>query len=344
MPELKTIKKILFIIIYVLSGSVIFCSKSEAQNHKKIYRGSEITHSLIDEEILRNQIDFLCDTICGGRRTGAKGSSEAIFWISRRFRQIGLRPVAENTYIKHFMTDRGTVGRNLIGCLPGSSKSFKRNYILVVSHFDGLGVLNGNFYPGADNNASGVVAMLGVAEMLKAMTRFGKVYGRNIIFAALDAKEVNMGGAKALWELISGGCLKNPETGEPITSDRISFMVNIDQIGSSLSPLKSGRKDYMLMLGEDMSYSCSTLLTANSQYNINLDLAFDYYGSKDFTKLFYRKIGDHKIFIENGIPAVLFTSGITMNNNKTYDKPDSLNIKILKKRIWLIFHWLEKII
>ena len=121
-------------------------------------------------------------------------------------------------------------------------------------------------------------------------------------------------------------------------------MVNIDQIGSSLSPLKSGREDYMLMLGEDMSYSCSTLLTANSQYNINLDLAFDYYGSKDFTKLFYRKIGDHKIFIENGIPAVLFTSGITMNNNKTYDKPDSLNIKILKKRIWLIFHWLEKII
>lgn len=339
---MKTTKKIIFPIAAIIVAVFLFSGPVKAEKRK--YHGSEITHSLINEEILRNQIEFLCDSICEGRRTGTKGSTEAVFWMARRFRQLGLKPLAGNTYFQHFITDRGYIGRNIIGCLPASKNGLKRNYILVLSHFDGIGILGGNLYPGADNNASGVVAMMGVAEMLKAMTRYGKTYGRNVIFVALDAKESNMGGSKALWKLIADGGLKSPEDGETITKDRISLVVNIEQIGSTLSPIKNGRKDYMIMLGGDLGYSNQALTGVNDQYNIGLDLTFSYYGSKDFTRLFYSKIGDHKIFIENGMPAVFFTSGITMNNNKTYDNPESLDMTVLKKRIWLIFHWIEKII
>ena len=59
--------------------------------------------------------------------------------------------------------------------------------------------------------------------------------------------------------------------------------------------------------------------------------------------MFYR-LSDQRVFIDNGIPAVMFTSGITMNNNKTRDKATSLNYPILKKRIYLIYHWLEKML
>lgn len=339
---MKTRKKVIYIYAAFIILSLILTKEAYGEDRK--YHGSEITHNLISEQTLRRQIDFLCDTICEGRRTGTRGSTEAVFWISRRFRQLGLKPMAEDTYIRHFRTERGVVGRNVVGCLPGSKNGTRPNYILIAAHYDGIGILGDRLYPGADNNASGVVAMLGVAEMLKAMTRFGKVYGRNIIFAAIDAKETNLNGSKALWEQIKEGRLKDPDTGKTITKDMISFMVNIEQIGSSLSPLKSGREDYMIMLNGNNDYMGSALTSVNSRYDIGLDLSFDYYGSSDFTGIFYRKISDQRVFIENGMPAVMFTSGITMNNNKTYDKPETLNMTVLKKRIWLIFHWVEKMI
>ena len=50
------------------------------------------------------------------------------------------------------------------------------------------------------------------------------------------------------------------------------------------------------------------------------------------------------MFIDNGIPAVLFTSGITMKTNKTYDNAASLDYPVLRKRILLMFHWIEKML
>ena len=49
-------------------------------------------------------------------------------------------------------------------------------------------------------------------------------------------------------------------------------------------------------------------------------------------------------FIDNGIPAVLFTSGITMKTNKTYDNAASLDYPVFQKRILLMFHWIEKML
>ncbi len=60
-------------------------------------------------------------------------------------------------------------------------------------------------------------------------------------------------------------------------------------------------------------------------------------------RIFYT-LSDQRVFIENGVPAVLFTSGITMNNNKTYDSADTLDYNVLRKRIILIFHWIEKML
>ena len=145
--------------------------------------------------------------------------------------------------------------------------------------------------------------------------------------------------------MLEYGELKDPQTGKVITKDRIHLMVNIDQIGSTLSPLKSGRKDYIIMLGTESlkPVKRDMLSICNRMYGIDLDIDLTYYGSPDFTKMFYR-LSDQRIFIDNGIPAVLFTSGITMNNNKTWDLPDTIDIDVFKKRIFLMYHWLEKMI
>jgi Zn-dependent M28 family amino/carboxypeptidase len=170
----------------------------------------------------------------------------------------------------------------------------------------------------------------------------GNTFGTNIIFAGLDAKEMDMAGSAALWKSIREGRLTDPVTGRKITKDKITLMVNIDQIGSSLSPITKGREDYILMLGSQTldAVRKNLLFSCNSTYDIGLDICLSYYGSRQFTDFFW-KLSDQKIFADNGIPSVMFTSGITMNNNKLRDKVSTLNMDVLRKRIYLIYHWVE---
>jgi Zn-dependent M28 family amino/carboxypeptidase len=218
-------------------------------------------------------------------------------------------------------------------------------YVIVGAHYDHIGRLGGNIYPGADANASGTIAMLSIAEMFSYMKNMGKVYDSNIIFVAFDAKEEDMAGSQELWDMINYGRLKDPVSGRPVTRDKITLMVNIDQIGSTLSPLHEGRDDYMIMLGtHSLKHSKRKLLEeCNRKSGIGMDIALDYYGSPNFTQLFYR-LSDQKVFVDNRIPSVLFTSGITMNNNKTWDTVESLNMHVLQKRIYLMYLWIEEML
>ena len=72
-----------------------------------------------------------------------------------------------------------------------------------------------------------------------------------------------------------------------------------------------------------------------------LDLSYDYYGSEAFTDVFYRRISDQRWFLEAGIPAVMFTSGITEHTNKTSDTPATLDFELLSRRISLIADWIH---
>ncbi len=296
--------------------------------------------NLVWPEKLELEISFLADSLCGGRSTGTGGNFEAGAWIVRKFRTAGLMPF-EGRWGKSIITENSTVGHNILGFLPGSSKSHPEEYVIVGAHYDNLGTIDGRMYPGADANASGVVSLTSLAEML-AMTRsIGKSYTCNVIFAAFDAKEMNMAGSQALWNMINEGRLTDPVSGKVITKDKIALMVNIDQVGSTLSPLNENRADYLIMLDGNMRRSSykDVLNSCNAMYDINLDLGFTYYGSENFTKLFYR-LSDQKVFVDNRIPAVMFTSGITMNNNKPWDRVATLDMDVLHKRIYLMYHWL----
>lgn len=327
----------------VLLSSILWAAISSLMSAQQPTIGaisSTQAHNVIWESKLYKQIEFLSDSICGGRATGTEGSTESAAWIIRRFGKIGLEPAGKN-WATHFYEP---FGRNIIGFLPGSSKRHRDSYVIVMAHYDGLGILNGVLYPGADSNASGVVAMISVAEMFCSMRTLGRAYDANLVFVALDAKSSSMKGSRELWRSIEEGRLTDPVSGSAITPDKIALAVNIDQIGGTMSTLKSGRKDFIIMLGENVRGAADILSTCNLKYGTGLELGLDYFGSRDFTNIFYRRIGDQKVFVDHKIPSVLFTSGITMNNNKPHDTVDSLDMGVLKNRIWLIFHWIEKAI
>jgi Zn-dependent M28 family amino/carboxypeptidase len=332
------IKSMIFsVIILLLHGNGISAQNVWVREH-------EPARLMISEERLEREIGFLSDSLCQGRGTGTGGGSAAAFWLHRKFENAGLLKF-DGSYSQNVWISRELTGHNIVGMLPGSHKKQCDRYIIVGAHYDHIGELSGKMYPGADANASGTVAMINLAEMIMGIRNYGKSHNYNIIFVAFDGKEQSMAGSYAFWKLIEEGALTDPQTGKVITREKITLMVNIDQIGSTMSPLSSRRKDYMIMLGnESVKPNKRELLhSCNKQFGIDLDLDLTYYGSHDFTKMFYR-LSDQRVFVDNGIPAVLFTSGITMNTNKTWDTPETIDIEVFKKRIFLMYHWIEKMI
>jgi len=119
---------------------------------------------------------------------------------------------------------------------------------------------------------------------------------------------------------------------------QISFESEDEEFYKMKEVMRSVRPDCVVIIDRR-----SVLTACNRQYGIGLDLSFNYYGSRDFTKLFFRKVSDQKVFLMNRIPAVMFTSGITMLNNKTGDTLASLDLPVLRKRVILMYYFLTRL-
>lgn len=261
-------------------------------------------------ESLRRDVVFLADSTMKGRGTGTTEVQRAIFHITRRFIDAGLW-----TKVQSFRVN-GAIGHNVIGMTPG----FYDRYVLVCAYFDGIGVMGENMYPGADSNASGVAALMHLASMLSAIPDGNTGF----IFVAFDGHGSDMAGSRAFAD----------EFGKRLN---IVLVANMDIIGSTLEPVRKNRPDYLMALGGEM-YDFSI---SKANRDENLHISYSYYGSRNFTDLFYKSMGDQKWFVQKKIPAVMFTSGITQNTNKPADTADALDYEVLAKRVRVIGRWLK---
>lgn len=258
---------------------------------------------------LMTEVRFLADSARQGRGFGSAGACASSFYIFRQFRNAGLR-----TSFQSFEA-AGEAGHNVIGVTPG----WFRSYIVVGAYFDGVGSFDGVSYPGADANASGVAALLCMARSLPQFCR-GDV---GLIFVAFDGHGAGLSGSR---EFLARYSIEYP----------IGMMVNMELIGSTLEPTDPGKPEYLIALGGGGHRF--SLDSANA--GLGLDISFSYYGSDNFTELFYRRIGDQRWFLEAGIPSVMFTSGITDHTNKRSDTPETLSPQTFAKRCSLISRWI----
>ena len=262
-----------------------------------------------------------------GRATGTRDAARVARYIETHFRQYGLEPFCAGSFYQPFLADSasGTVGRNVIGIVPSAVPSDE--YVLITAHYDHLGVLDGNIYNGADDNASGVTVLLNLADMFGTMKKTRTGPDKNIIFAALDAKELNMAGSKHFVNHLIIG------------KDSIICAINIDQIGTVIEPVHEADTSFVIVLGEQTlrRQDRGLIDMCNRYYNIGLDIDHTFYGSENFTRLFYQ-LSDQIVFHEAGIPALVFTSGFHRHTYKTTDDPDIISYPVMKKRTLLIFY------
>ncbi len=150
----------------------------------------------LDSAALLADVQTLASPAFAGRRTGSEGSRLARQYIEKRFRETGIAAFGATYSAPFAFTATSKAGKqteypaasNVIGNLRGSTTPDR--YMVVSAHYDHLGVQGGAAYLGADDNASGVAAMLAIAA------HFKKHPPKNtIVFAAFDGEELGHRGA-----------------------------------------------------------------------------------------------------------------------------------------------------
>ena len=174
----------------------------------------------IDADRLFSDVSALSAPTMEGRRTGTPGNKLAQQFITGRFRELKLQPPAGWTdFAQKFsfvLSGRGGSvaypdATNLAAMVPGTSSPDQ--FLIVSAHYDHLGQRNGQTYRGADDNASGVAALLQVAAHVAAHP-----LRHSVLFVAFDAEEEGLQGAKYF--------VKHP----PVDLKRIALVVNLDMV------------------------------------------------------------------------------------------------------------------
>ena len=166
----------------------------------------------IDRSSLLKDIETLSSDLFAGRKTGTEGNKAAAEYISARFIEAGLKSFQDKYRHPFSFKNRKSElinGTNLIGFVKGKTD----NVVVISAHYDHLGVTNSMIYNGADDNASGVSVLIGIAEYFKVHKPHN-----TLLFIAFDAEEMGLQGAYAFLK-------------EPVISKKSIIMnVNMDMV------------------------------------------------------------------------------------------------------------------
>lgn len=259
----------------------------------------------ISEQAL-SDLAVLSDQAMNGRKTGTPGAKRAAEYIRTRYKEIGLAPVSDN-YSQHFTYSSGfwsqAQGENLVAQIVSDPQ---KPFIAITAHYDHLGNKGRLVYNGADDNASGVSALLALATKLKnTQTNY------NYVFIATDAEEQGLHGARAYFDNP-----KNPKK-------NIILNINLDMLGIG------GKKMRLLALYSSELKPYKTMIEQRhdtSKAHIKMSRGRGFY--PDSTHRARRQIlnaSDHSIFRKAGIPFVYFGVGVHKHYHKTTDNFENIN-------------------
>lgn len=262
-------KKMLLIRILVFTGLAVFIPSYNI-NAQKINK----------QELLEN-IKALSHDSLKGRKTGTVENRKAAGYISTKFEKIGLKSFNENyEYPFTFRTGRErkeATGYNLIGYIEGNKKD---EYIIFSAHYDHLGVKGGRIYNGADDNASGISALLALAKYFSENKP-----DHSFIFVAFDAEEVGLEGAKAF--------VNYP----PIDLGKIKLNINMDMV--------SYNRNHEIFAAGTSHYPHLKPLLEKVASGSDIHLRFGHDNPDDGTQD-WTYSSDHGAFHRKGIPFIYF--------------------------------------
>ena len=229
-------------------------------------------------------VRYLADDALEGRMAGSPGERCAADYIVAAFRRLGIEPAGEagswfqNVALASVLNPhiQGT-GRNVIGMLEGADPVLRAEFVVIGAHYDHLGRSSenslapdqaGDIHNGADDNASGVAAMLAIAQQLAA----GPRPARSVLFLAFTGEESGLLG--------SAYFAAHPT----VPLEKLTAMVNMDMVGRlGEAPL--------IVNGVDTAAEWKTLLEpAAERAGVALAMSGEGYGPSDHTSFYSKDI------------------------------------------------------
>ena len=264
-----------------------------------------------------------------GRDTGKKGQKLAVNFL-REFYKKNKISAAKNTNnyfqeMKLIMINGEKLNtENVAAYIPGSEKPDE--YIIITAHLDHVGIENGEIYNGADDDGSGTVAILEIAEAFKEAENNGHRPDRSIVFLHVTAEEIGLIGSRYYTDEDPIVPLKNTVTN-----------LNIDMIGRTDPERPKRNREYIYIIGSDrISQDLHDINHEVNDLYLNIDLDYVFNADDDPNRFYYRS--DHYNFAKNGVPAIFYFSGTHEDYHQPTDTVEKIQYDLLELRTKLIFH------
>jgi len=265
------------------------------------------------EAELKAYVGYLASPELEGRRD--EGGRKAAAWLVERFREAGLKPLPGKAgWLQEVPGKEGgaAIGTNVVGFLPGRDEKLAKEHVILSAHFDHLGKRDDVVYPGADDNASGVAALL---EAVQAFQKAGPAK-RTLCFVAFDLEERGLLGSKHFAE--------HP----PFPLEDLALFITCDMLGRSLGNIVN---DAVFVLGTEHAPELRALVEGQEvEADGRLKAGFlgtDLIGTRS----------DYGPFRERGIPYLFFSTGEHRDYHKPTDLPDRIEYGKLQKIARLLY-------
>ncbi|WP_310396816.1 M28 family peptidase [Hymenobacter sp.] len=211
---------------------------------------------------------------------------------------------------------------NVLGFLEGTDK--KDEVLVISSHYDHLGVKHDTIYNGADDDGSGTVAVLAIAQAFAQAKKEGHGPRRSILFVAMTAEEEGLFGSEYY-------------TAHPVfpLTNTIADL-NIDMVGRT-DRKHSAKRPFVCIVGSDkLSSDLHRINEAANRDYTHLEFDYRFNVPNEPEHIYYRS--DHYNFARRKIPVIFYTTGEHADYHKATDDVEKIEFDKLAERARLVFH------
>jgi hypothetical protein len=220
--------------------------------------------------------------------------------------------------------------RTIVGLLEGGDPQLKEEVVIIAAHHDHEGTDGTQVFSGADDNASGTVAVIEIAEAYARAAQMGQRPRRSILFAVFGSEE--RGPLLGAWAY----------TERPLRPlDKTVGVLNMDMIGRHMEvPVGGGRRFRGLtpQTAESNSNSVNiighsrspALKTAVEHFDLTLKMDLD----NNTSNLLRRS--DQWPFIQRGVPAIWFHTGLHPDYHTANDRPEKIEYEKMERIVRLV--------
>lgn len=250
----------------------------------------------------------------GRKGPGAARTSQH---LAAAFQRLKLQPAFGDSFfqpIPWLLADderkNSFVGRNVGALLPGSDPQLREEWIVLSAHFDHLGQTKDRYFPGADDNATGVAMLLEVAERFALQAEKPR---RTILFVAFDLEEAGLQGSTHF------------ATHPPRELKKLKGFLTADMLGRSMANVMD---EYVFALGSETSPQLRKLIQeVKPGEGLKIGrLGADLIGTRS----------DYGPFRDRRIPFLFFSTGQHSDYHRTTDLPERVDyVKLRKISLWI---------